>query len=592
MARNKFDVDEKLESSFKFEYIKRLAKYLIPVKHLMIVTLCFVVITSILNMLSPMITRHAIDKCLPEGDFKTLILLGLGLLCIYVFNAVIERFRLRAMNIAGQSLVADLRRDVFKKLQELPFEFFDSRPHGKILVRVINYVNSISNLMTGGLINLITDAFTVVVTMAMMLILSVKLSLVMLCGVVLFSFVIFMMKDKQRRVWQNYSAKQSNLNAYIHESISGIKVTQSFNRERKNKEIFTEQCENVRVGFMKAKIIDICNWPMVETISTITTCIVFLIGGYEIASGGQLTAGSVIAFVGYVSLFWNPILNICNYYNQLVNTAAYLERIYEVLDTPVFVKNLPQAVDAVDVEGNVEFKNVDFSYEEGVKILNDMSFDVKKGETIAIVGPTGAGKTTIINLLTRFYDIQKGEILIDGKDIREFTLSSLRQNVGVMLQDTFIFSGTVYDNIRYGKLDATDNEIREAARAVCAEDFILELENGYDSEVNERGSRLSTGQRQLISFARVLLSNPKILILDEATSSIDTKTEKALQEGINRLLAGRTGFVIAHRLSTIRNADRIMYIADGKIQEVGTHDELMEKKGLYYKLYTSQYEEN
>ena len=591
MARNKFDVDEKLESQFKFEYIVRLAKYLLPVKGLMFITLALVVLTSVLNMLSPMITRHAMDVSIPDKDFKSVLLLGGGLLAIYVFNAVIERFRLKAMNIAGQSLVASLRRDVFIKLQELPFDFFDSRPHGKILVRVINYVNSISNLMTGGLINLITDTFTVVVTMVMMLVLSVELSLVMLCGVVVFSTIIFIMKNTQRRVWQNYSAKQSNLNAYIHESISGIKVTQSFNRERKNKEIFETQCENVRTSFMKAKIIDICNWPMVETISTLTTCMVFLVGGRELVSGGSVTAGTLIAFVGYVSLFWTPILSICNYYNQLVNTAAYLERIYEVLDTPVLVKDLPDAVDMGSVNGDVEFKNVDFSYEEGTKVLDNMSFSVKKGETIAIVGPTGAGKTTIINLLTRFYDIQKGEILIDGENINRFTLSSLRRNVGVMLQDTFIFSGSVYDNIRYGKLDATDEEIRNAAKVVCADEFIMELEGGYDTEVNERGSRLSTGQRQLISFARVLLSDPKILILDEATSSIDTKTEKALQEGINRLLEGRTGFVIAHRLSTIRNADRIMYIDKGKIEECGTHDELMEKKGLYYKLYTSQYME-
>lgn len=591
MARNKFDVDEKLESQFSFSHLKRLARYLLPVKSLMIITLCFVIITSILNMLSPMITRYAIDVSLPAKDFGTILVLGFCLLLIYVFNAVIERFRLKAMNIAGQSLVADLRRDVFKKLQELPFDFFDSRPHGKILVRVINYVNSISNLMTGGLINLITDMFTVVVTMVMMLMLSVKLSCIMLIGVVIFGTIIFFMKNTQRRVWQNYSAKQSNLNAYIHESIAGIKVTQSFNRENKNMEIFSEQCENVRTSFMKAKIIDICNWPMVETISTVTTCAVFLAGGYDLVINSVGSAGTLIAFAGYVNLFWTPILNICNYYNQLVNTAAYLERIYEVLDTPVLVKDLPGAVDMGDIEGDVEFKNVDFSYEEGVKILDNMSFKVKKGETVAIVGPTGAGKTTIINLLTRFYDIQKGEILIDGENITKFTLSSLRKNVGVMLQDTFIFSGSVYDNIRYGNLDATKEEIEEAAKAVCAHEFITELENGYDTEVNERGSRLSTGQRQLISFARVLLSDPKIIILDEATSSIDTRTEKALQEGINRLLQGRTGFVIAHRLSTIRNADTIMYIDKGQIKECGSHEELMEKQGLYYKLYMSQYSE-
>lgn len=590
MARNKFDVDEKLESQFKLEYLKRLAKYLLPVKKLMFVTLALVVLTSILNMLSPMITRHALDVSIPQSDFKAILFLGLCLFAIYVFNAIIERFRLKAMVVAGQSLVADLRRDVFKKLQELPFDFFDSRPHGKILVRVINYVNSISNLMTGGLVSLITDTFTVIVTFVMMLLLSVKLSVIMLMGVFVFTAVIFFMKNTQRRVWQNYSAKQSNLNAYIHESIAGIRVTQSFNRENKNMEIFSEQCENVRTGFMKAKVIDICNWPMVETISTVTTCAVFLIGGYDLVLNNIGSAGTLVAFAGYVSLFWTPILNICNYYNQLVNAAAYLERIYEVLDTPVLVNDLPDSVDMDKCYGDVEFKNVDFSYEEGVKILDNMSFKVKKGETIAIVGPTGAGKTTIINLLTRFYDIQKGEILIDNENITKFTLSSLRKNVGVMLQDTFIFSGSVYDNIRYGNPEASKEQIEEAAKAVCAHEFIENLENGYDTEVNERGSRLSTGQRQLISFARVLLSNPKIIILDEATSSIDTKTERALQEGINRLLEGRTGFVIAHRLSTIRNADRIMYIDKGQIKECGSHDELMEKKGLYYKLYTSQYE--
>jgi ATP-binding cassette subfamily B protein len=590
VARNKYDVDEKIIGQFNFSYIKRLAAYLKPVRGLMFTTLAFVIVTSVLSMLSPMITRQAVDVSLPNKDFKSIVLLAMSLLAIYIFNAVIERFRLKAMNVAGQSLVADLRRDVFLKLQSLPFDFFDSRPHGKILVRVVNYVNSISSLMTSGLINLITDSFTVIITMVMMMLLSVKLSLIMLCGVVIFGTIIFLMKNTQRRAWQSYSSKQSNLNAYIHESIAGIKVTQAFNRERQNREIFENQCENVRLSFMRAKVIDICNWPMVETISTITTCIVFFVGGYELLYTNSLSTGTLVAFVGYVWLFWTPILSICNYYNELVNTAAYLERVFEVLDTPVLVKDRENAVEMGDVKGDVEFKNVSFEYDESSKILKDMSFKVKAGETIAIVGPTGAGKTTIINLLSRFYDIQDGEILIDGENITNFTLSSLRRNVGVMLQDTFIFSGSVYDNIRYGKLDATKEEIRAAAKAVCADEFIEELEDGYNTQVNERGSRLSTGQRQLISFARVLLSDPKIIILDEATSSIDTRTEKALQEGINKLLKNRTGFVIAHRLSTIRNADRIMYIEDGIIKESGTHDELIERKGLYYKLYTSQYE--
>ena len=592
MARNKFDVDERLESQFSFDHIKRLARYLIPFKWLMLLTIGLMLLTSVMNMLAPIITREAIDVRLPARDMRGILILGALLVIIYLINAIIVKFRMRAMATVGQNLVANLRRDIFEHLQELPFDFYDSRPHGKILVRVINYVNSINNLLTGGLINLITDLFTVVVVLLLMFSLSLELSLVMLCGVVVFSGIIFAMKNRQRRVWQDYSAKQSNLNAYIHESICGIKVTQSFSREKENQRIFETQCENVRSSYMKAKIIDICNWPMVETISTITTCAVFLIGGTNLLSGGSITAGTLVAFVGYVNLFWTPVLSLCNYYNQLINTAAYLERIFEVMDTPALVTDRPGAVEMPPIEGRVDFKNVTFAYEEGVDILKGLSFSADKGQTIAVVGPTGAGKTTIINLLSRFYDIQDGEILIDGENITKYTLNSLRSQVGVMMQDTFIFSGTVMDNIRYGRLDATDEEVIAAAKTVCAHEFIETLENGYYTEVNERGSRLSVGQRQLISFARALLADPRILILDEATSSIDTRTEQALQLGLNRLLAGRTSFVIAHRLSTIRGADCIMYIDGGRIVESGTHEELMAKKGAYYSLCTSQYELN
>ena len=590
MARNKFDVDEKLESSFSFDHIKRLARYLIPFKWLMLATIALMLLTSVLNMLAPMITREAIDNRLPAGDLRGILVLGLILVGIYATNAVIVKFRMRTLVRVGQSLVANLRRDLFNHLQILPFDFYDSRPHGKILVRVINYVNSINNLLTGGLINLITDLFTVSITMVLMFTLSIKLSMITLCGVVIFSGIIFAMKNKQRRVWQDYSAKQSNLNAYIHESICGIKVTQSFSREKENQRIFETQCENVRTSFMKAKIIDICNWPMVETISTITTCVVFLVGGADLLSGGTITAGTLVAFVGYVNLFWTPVLSLCNYYNQLINTAAYLERIFEVMDTPAMVEDLPGAVEMPPIQGRVDFKDVTFAYEEGINILNGLSFSADKGQTIAVVGPTGAGKTTIINLLSRFYDIQSGEILIDGENITKYTLKSLRSQVGVMLQDTFIFSGTVMDNIRYGRLDATDEEVIAAAKTVCAHEFIEMLEDGYYTEVNERGSRLSVGQRQLISFSRALLADPRILILDEATASIDTRTEQALQTGLSRLLQGRTSFVIAHRLSTIRGADNIMFIDGGRIVESGTHQELMDKQGRYYSLCTSQYE--
>ncbi|MDO4562340.1 MAG: ABC transporter ATP-binding protein [Clostridia bacterium] len=589
MARNKFDVDEALEGRFSFSQIKRLSKYVLPYRKIMLITLSLMLLTSMLNMLSPYITRAAIDECIPNKELLRLVVLGGLLLAIYVLNAIIVKFRIRAMSIAGNGIIASLREDLFAHLQLLPFSYYDSRPHGKILVRVINYVNALSNLLSTGLINLITDSFTVLVILVFMFTLSIELTLLCLCGVAVFGVILFFFKDKQRRVWQLYSAKQSNLNAYIHESICGIKVTQSFAREKENQKIFAAQCENVRKSFMAAKIIDICNWPMVETISTISTAAVFLAGAALMAQK-SMSVGTIVAFAGYVSMFWTPVLNLCNFYNSLMTAAAYVERIFETLDTPITVFDREDAVIMPPLNGSVDFKNVTFAYEEGENVLENVSFHVDCGKTVALVGPTGAGKTTIINLLSRFYNILEGQILIDDIDISAVTLHSLRSQMGVMLQDTFIFSGTVMENIRYGRPDASDDECIAAAKAVCAHDFISTLPDSYMTEVNERGTRLSVGQRQLISFARALLANPKILILDEATASIDTCTERALQEGLARLLVGRTSFIIAHRLSTIKNADRIMYVSDRKILEDGSHEELMSPKGHYFKLYTAQYE--
>jgi len=588
MARNKFDVDEKLEGEFNFGHLKRLLKYLKPHVKTVILTLFAILSSSALNLLSPMITSYAIDYKIPQKDLAGIIFLGLGLFLIYLYNAFTVRYRITSMSKMGQSVVERLREDLFVHLQTLPFSYYDSRPHGKILVRVINYVNALSDLLSNGIINLISDIFNVAVIFAFMLYIDLRLTGIVVVGGVIFTIAVFSLKDKQRRAWQLHSAKQSNLNAYIHESITGIKVTQSFTREWENQKIFEKQSQLVKDSFMKGKIIDICIWPLIETVSTLTTAVVFLVGAHWIFTG-SITVGKVIAFTGYVSMFWNPIMNISNFYNSINNAMAYLERIYETMDIQPTVRDVEGAVEMPPIKGDVEFSHVYFSYDEGKPVLEDVSFKVKSGETVALVGPTGAGKTTIINIISRFYDIDRGKVLIDGQDIKYVTLNSLRKQMGVMLQDTFIFSGTIMDNIRYGKLDATDEEVIEAAKAVCAHDFIMTLENGYYTQVNERGSRLSAGQRQLISFARALLADPKILILDEATSSIDTQTEIALQKGLNRLLQGRTTFVIAHRLSTIKNADKIMFVDNKNIQEAGNHEELMAKRGHYYKLYTAQY---
>ncbi|PNT93106.1 ABC transporter ATP-binding protein [Clostridium thermosuccinogenes] len=588
MARNKYDVDEELETPFNVKHIIRLMKYVKPYKSKIIITVILMFVASIANLLGPYLTKIAIDSEIPKKNVKGLILLSVIFVLTLLVNAVCQKWRIREMTNVGQSIILNIRRDIFTHIQKLPFSYFDSRPHGKILVRVVNYVNSLSDLLSNGIVNLLTDLFSLLVILVFMFIVDARLTLICMIGLPLLAIAIMTIKTTQRKRWQAVSRKSSNMNAYIHENIAGIKVTQSFVREEVNAGIFRNLSNAYRSAWMSAQRVSMLLWPTVEMISIMGTAAVYLIGVSWI--GESISVGALIAFTSYISRFWAPISNLGNFYNQIINAMAYMERIFETIDEKLIVENLPGATEMPVIEGDVEFKNVSFKYEEdGNLILENMSFKVNKGDTIALVGPTGAGKTTTINLLSRFYDISGGQVLIDGIDIRTVTLESLRKQMGVMLQDTFIFSGTIMDNIRYGKLDATDEEVMEAAKAVKAHDFIIKLKDGYYTQVNERGSRLSVGQRQLISFARALLANPKILILDEATSSIDTETEMALQEGLERLLKGRTSFVIAHRLSTIKNSTRIMYIDNRGIVEQGTHDELIAKKGAYWKLYTAQF---
>jgi ATP-binding cassette subfamily B protein len=402
--------------------------------------------------------------------------------------------------------------------------------------------------------------------------------------------LIFIIKKKQRVAWQQLSNKSSNLNAYIAESINGIRVTQSFTREQENIKIFNTLSDNYSKSWMKAVKLNFLLWPAIQNIQTWTNVAIYVLGIAWLDQGLEgITVGVLIAMTGYVGRFWAPVNTLASFYNSLLNAVSYLERIFETIDEPVLVKDSKDAFDMPPIKGEVVFQDVVFSYEDGIPILNGINFKAHIGDSYAIVGPTGAGKTTIINLISRFYNLDSGKITIDGVDISQVTISSLRKQMGVMLQDSFIFSGTIMDNIRYGNMTATDDEVITAAKTVCAHDFIMGLENGYLTQVNERGTRLSVGQRQLISFARALLADPKILILDEATSSIDTETEILLQEGLSKLLANRTSFIIAHRLSTIKNSTCIMYVDGGLIQEMGTHDELIKLQGCYNELYMSQY---
>lgn len=588
MARNRYDVDEVLETPFDFAHLKRSFVYIKKYKGKMITALVLSVFAAISGLLGPLITQYALDNTIPQKNMGQLVLLTLAFVGTIAVSITFSTIRSRIMTVVGQDIIFDIRTDLFKHLQELPFEYYDNRPHGKILIRVVNYVNSVSDMLSNGIINVILECLNMLFIMIFMFFVNVKLSLVVLSGLPIFAVIMMMIKKRQRKAWQDVSNKSSNLNAYLQENITGARVTQIFTREEENAEIFDRLSEKYRKSWINAVKYSNLVWPATDNVSTLVRAAIFVVG-LLVLTPAAVSLGTIVAMTSYASSFWQPIMNLSNIFNNFINNIAYLERIFETLDEPATIADKPNAQDIGDITGEVKFDDVTFSYEQGKTVLEHISFDVKPGESVALVGPTGAGKSTVVSLLSRFYDLDSGKITIDGKDISQATLHSLRSQMGIMLQDSFIFSGTIYDNIRYGRLDATEEEIREAAKIVCADEFISEMKDGYMTEVNERGSKLSGGQKQLISFARTLLSDPKILVLDEATSSIDARTEKLLQQGLQRLLVGRTSFIIAHRLSTIKNCDKIMYIDNKGIAECGTHEQLIAKKGEYYKLYTAQH---
>jgi len=601
MARNKYDIDEELEEKFDLKNVKRLKKYLTPYRKTFALTIFMMALSSVLSIGFLLVMKDGIqvieeyvNKSLYTKDYvlKRVVIDALIITGITFVNAFLQSKKITLTTKIGQGVIHSLRYDIFEHLQQLPFSYYDDKPHGKIQVRVVNYVNELSDLLSNGIVNTITDMFSLIFIIIIMFALNVKFALIAMCGLPILIVAIAFVKTKQRRGWRLSSNKTSNLNAYISESINGIRVTQSFVREEENEEIFRRLNNDSRKYWMKAVIYNFMLGPIVDFITTVTISVIYVWAIYMMIGGVPgITVALLTTFSGYISRFWAPITTMANFYNSMMTAVSYLERIFGTIDEPVIVRDVKDAIDMPKIVGNVAFKNVSFSYEDNVKILSDINFSVKAGESVAIVGPTGAGKTTIVNLISRFYNLDSGLLTIDDIDISKVKLKSLRSQMGIMMQDSFIFSGTIMDNIRYGNMDATDEEVIAAAKTVCAHDFIEKLEAGYNTEVNERGSRLSAGQRQLISFARAILADPKILILDEATSSIDTETEILLQKGLARLLEGRTSFIIAHRLSTIKNSNCIMYIDDGRIVEKGTHDELMKNPdGEYYKLYMSQYD--
>ena len=592
MARNKFDVDETLESPFQWKHLKRAFQYIGRHRFQMIGALALSVLASICTLYTPKIMSRVLDEVVPAGDVQTLVRWALIYCGLIVVSIVFTVIRARVMAYVSQEIIFDIRRDLFHHLQELPFSYYDSRPAGKILVRVINYVNSVSDILSNGIINSILEIINVAVIIVFMYSMDATLATVVVSGLPVFIAIVCILKPRQRKAWQQQSNKNSNYNAYLAESIDGVKVSQLFARQEVNCSIMKRLALACRDAWMKAMYVSNAVWLSSECLTQIVFSLLYIAGVYWLG-GKMVSFGVILAMASYVSRFWQPITNLANIYNSFVNNIAYLERIFETMDEPVEVKDVPGAEPLKALDGEVTFENVEFGYEKGQTVLENLNLHVRAGERIALVGPTGAGKSTVINLLCRFYNLRGGRILLhcaDGttQDIAGATLHSLRSQLGIMLQDSFLFAGTIMDNIRYGRLDATDEEVIAAAKAVRAHEFIAQMPQQYATPVNERGGGLSQGQRQLIAFARTLLSDPRILILDEATSSIDTQTERLLQQGIETLLQGRTSFIVAHRLSTIKSCDRILYIGNKGILEAGSHDELMAKKGYYYELYTAQ----
>lgn len=586
---NNIEKDEEIVRRSKKEIIIRLMAYLKPYKAKSMIVILLMILVMLCNVVNPYLLQQAIDVHVVNKDINGILLIGGLLLIINIFAWIASKIRWTMISKITNNILVNIRHELYEHIQKLSFDFFDNRPVGKILARVVGDVNALKNLFNQSIQTLIPELLSLICVAIAMFILNIKLAMACIILLPFLTIAMFYIEIHSRKRWEVFRNKRSNLNGFTHEDFSGIKVVQAFANEKNTEKNFRKMVKEQKEAFLNAVRLNDCFWPLVELSWGIGTLIVFAVG-YKLILSGEIQVGKLIAFSMYTGMFWRPIMNLSSFYNTLITNFAAADRIFDILDQEPDIENIGKVPKMNRIEGKVEFRNIDFSYNVGGKVLNNINFKVNPGDKIALVGATGSGKTTIISLLSRFYDPTDGEILVDGKNIKYVDLYSYRSQMGIMLQDTFLFSSTIMENIRYGRLDATDEEVINAAKAVNAHEFIMKLENGYDTEVNERGSRLSLGQRQLVSFARALLANPRILILDEATSNIDTQTEMLVQKGIEKLIKGRTSFVIAHRLSTIRDCDKILVISDGEIIEAGTHDELLRNKGMYYDLYSAQYE--
>ncbi len=590
MPVNSFREDEKSIEAGKAKTLLRLFSYLLAYKKEILFVLLLMACCVGVTLINPLMIEAAIDDHIGSGDYPGLLRLIAAAVFLNLTMVLFIKLRMRIMNQVCNSILMEIRQELYTHIQTLDFHFFDSRPTGKILSRIIGDINSLKDVLGNCVTTLIPDFITICCVVAIMLAKSPALTAASLCSLPVMAAGMWFIQVLSHKRWQIFRKKSANLNAFVHEDLSGMRIIQSFTAQEETNKTFLRLVEEHRTAYNSAvrindamgSVIDLC-WGV--------GCAALYYTGIVVIGVEQISVGTLLAFGSYINMFWRPIMNLSNFYTQIITNLAAAERIFEILDTPSEITDEADAVEMPPIAGSVTFDHVTFAYSDvpGVNVLQNVSFHIHPGETIALVGPTGAGKTTIVNLISRFYNASGGRVLIDGQDVRRVTLESLRSQMGIMTQDNFLFSGTVRENIRYGRLDATDEEIESAAKAVNAHEFIMKLEKGYDTQLSERGGGLSVGQRQLLAFARTFLSMPRILILDEATSSIDTKTELLVQQGIDTLLKGRTSFVIAHRLSTIQKADRIFVIDQGGILEEGTAKELLAKKGAYYRLYMAQF---
>lgn len=573
MAVNATRTDEQVQTVSKRKTLARMFYYLLAYKKQVVAVLTIMLVSVVITLINPLIIQQAIDVYIAGEDWHGLKRLGIVAVLLNLTLVLLVKMRMYIMAKVSNEVLLTIREELYTHIQTLSFQFFDSRPTGKILARIIGDVNSLKEVLSNSVTTLIPDFITILSVVGIMFVKNWKLAAAALSSLPLMILGVAFVQSKSHIRWQIHRKKGSNMNAFVHEDISGMYVVQSFGAEQETKQIFEELLQEHKDSFVDAVRYADAFGPIVDFCWGLGTMVLYFFGVNMILDG-MLQVGTLIAFGTYISMFWRPVMNLSNFYNQLVTNIAGAERIFEILDTKPDLTDGETAFEMPEITGAVSFRHVTFSYEKEKEVLKDVSFEIEPGQTVALIGPTGAGKSTIVNLICRFYDIQHGQVCIDGRDVKSVTIESLRSQMGIMTQDVFLFSGTIRENIRYGRLEASEEEIIRAAKAVHAHEFIMKMEKGYDTELKERGAGLSAGQRQLLAFARTMLSEPKILILDEATSSIDTHTELLVQKGIEALLKGRTSFVIAHRLSTIQNADRIFRVDNGGILELNSFEEI------------------